>query len=62
MLELMINSIEKRYDAENRSILRGFGYLHPKRIMTPDSFKHVKVAAITQSLASRLEGNGQEGS
>ena len=41
----MINSIEKRYDAENRSILRGFGYLHPNRITTPDSFKHVKIAA-----------------
>ena len=41
----MINSIETRYDAENRSILRGFGYLHPKRITTPDSFEHVKHAA-----------------
>ncbi|CAB3985113.1 zinc finger MYM-type 1-like [Paramuricea clavata] len=45
VLDLMINSIETRYDAENRSILRGFGYLHPKRITTPDSFEHVKHAA-----------------
>ena len=41
----MINSIETRYDANNRSILRGFGYLHPNRITMPDSFKHVKDAA-----------------
>lgn len=41
----MINSIETRYDAENRSILRGFGYLHPNRITMPDYFKHVKYAA-----------------
>ena len=41
----MINSIKKRYDVENRSILRGFRYLHPNRITPPDSFKHVKVAA-----------------
>ena len=44
IVDLMINSIEKRYDAENRSILCEFGYVHPKRITTPDSFKLVKVA------------------
>ena len=45
VLDLMIASIESRYSDENRLILRGFGYLHPSRITSPDSFTHVKHAA-----------------
>ena len=41
----MIASIETRFDDENRTILRGFGYLHPQRISQQDSFQFIKVAA-----------------
>jgi hypothetical protein len=41
----MINSIETRYDKENRSVLRGFGYLYPSRITSCDSFEQIKCAA-----------------